>query len=255
MRNERSAVLGANDGIISTASLIVGVAAAATTQNEVLVAGWSVCACARELRLLDGYSCGAERRCRNQACTSRASRSLDHRRYRRRPTDRRWADDCGGAQWLIAGDATQEARTCCAFCAVPHPAVPKSTARPLCPAGVSRVPLTSPRSLCDPGRPCEPGIHTAVDRILSDRCRSLCQRSCAARVVFSALREPSPTCRAATTKRPIHRARAGHCSHRRNPDFDCRIKGARVAESIATIALTNYGTPPREGAAVSLTRR
>ncbi|MFZ0174028.1 MAG: VIT family protein [Pseudolabrys sp.] len=35
----RAAVLGANDGIISTASLIVGVAAAATTQNEVLIAG------------------------------------------------------------------------------------------------------------------------------------------------------------------------------------------------------------------------
>lgn len=35
----RAAVLGANDGIVSTASLIVGVAAAATTQNDVLVAG------------------------------------------------------------------------------------------------------------------------------------------------------------------------------------------------------------------------
>jgi len=36
----RAAVLGANDGIISTASLIVGVAAAAaTTPNEVLIAG------------------------------------------------------------------------------------------------------------------------------------------------------------------------------------------------------------------------
>lgn len=35
----RAAVLGANDGIISTASLIVGVAAAATAQNEVLIAG------------------------------------------------------------------------------------------------------------------------------------------------------------------------------------------------------------------------
>ena len=35
----RAAVLGANDGIISTASLIVGVAAAATTQHEVLLAG------------------------------------------------------------------------------------------------------------------------------------------------------------------------------------------------------------------------
>jgi len=35
----RAAVLGANDGIVSTASLIVGVAAAAATRNEVLVAG------------------------------------------------------------------------------------------------------------------------------------------------------------------------------------------------------------------------
>ena len=35
----RAAVLGANDGIISTASLIVGVAAAAATRNEVLIAG------------------------------------------------------------------------------------------------------------------------------------------------------------------------------------------------------------------------
>ena len=35
----RAAVLGANDGIISTASLIVGVAAAAAARNEVLIAG------------------------------------------------------------------------------------------------------------------------------------------------------------------------------------------------------------------------
>jgi VIT1/CCC1 family predicted Fe2+/Mn2+ transporter len=35
----RAAVLGANDGIISTASLIVGVAAAATKPSQVLVAG------------------------------------------------------------------------------------------------------------------------------------------------------------------------------------------------------------------------
>jgi len=35
----RAAVLGANDGILSTASLIVGVASAATTQNNVLIAG------------------------------------------------------------------------------------------------------------------------------------------------------------------------------------------------------------------------
>ena len=35
----RAAVLGANDGIVSTASLIVGVAAAAATQNAILIAG------------------------------------------------------------------------------------------------------------------------------------------------------------------------------------------------------------------------
>ena len=35
----RAAVLGANDGIVSTASLIVGVAAAATKPSEVLIAG------------------------------------------------------------------------------------------------------------------------------------------------------------------------------------------------------------------------
>jgi vacuolar iron transporter family protein len=35
----RAAVLGANDGIVSTASLIVGVAAAAAKQHEILIAG------------------------------------------------------------------------------------------------------------------------------------------------------------------------------------------------------------------------
>jgi len=35
----RAAVLGANDGLISTASLVVGVAAAGTTQSAILVAG------------------------------------------------------------------------------------------------------------------------------------------------------------------------------------------------------------------------
>jgi len=35
----RAAVLGANDGIVSTASLIVGVASAAATRHEVLIAG------------------------------------------------------------------------------------------------------------------------------------------------------------------------------------------------------------------------
>ncbi|MDT8281872.1 MAG: VIT1/CCC1 transporter family protein, partial [Gammaproteobacteria bacterium] len=35
----RAAVLGANDGIVSTASLIIGVAAAHTTHAEVVLAG------------------------------------------------------------------------------------------------------------------------------------------------------------------------------------------------------------------------
>ncbi len=35
----RAAVLGANDGIVSTASLIVGVAAAATDKGPIMVAG------------------------------------------------------------------------------------------------------------------------------------------------------------------------------------------------------------------------
>ena len=35
----RAAVLGANDGIVSTASLVIGVAAAAASSNEVLLAG------------------------------------------------------------------------------------------------------------------------------------------------------------------------------------------------------------------------
>ena len=35
----RAAVLGANDGLISTASLIVGVAAASPSRSEVLIAG------------------------------------------------------------------------------------------------------------------------------------------------------------------------------------------------------------------------
>ncbi len=35
----RAAVLGANDGIVSIASLIIGVAAASTTVNEIVLAG------------------------------------------------------------------------------------------------------------------------------------------------------------------------------------------------------------------------
>jgi len=35
----RAAVLGANDGIVSTSSLILGVAAASTTQSDIMLAG------------------------------------------------------------------------------------------------------------------------------------------------------------------------------------------------------------------------
>ena len=35
----RAAVLGANDGIVSTASLVVGVAAAETSRSSILLAG------------------------------------------------------------------------------------------------------------------------------------------------------------------------------------------------------------------------
>ena len=35
----RASVLGANDGIVSTASLIIGVAAAAASQQQILIAG------------------------------------------------------------------------------------------------------------------------------------------------------------------------------------------------------------------------
>ncbi len=35
----RAAVLGASDGLVSTASLIIGVAAASTTQANILIAG------------------------------------------------------------------------------------------------------------------------------------------------------------------------------------------------------------------------
>ncbi|MEP6781683.1 MAG: VIT1/CCC1 transporter family protein, partial [Gemmatimonadaceae bacterium] len=35
----RAAVMGANDGILSTASIVVGVAAAKATQHNVLIAG------------------------------------------------------------------------------------------------------------------------------------------------------------------------------------------------------------------------
>lgn len=35
----RAAILGANDGILSTASLIIGVAAASTTREPIILAG------------------------------------------------------------------------------------------------------------------------------------------------------------------------------------------------------------------------
>ena len=56
----RAAVLGANDGIVSTASLIVGVAAAAATQSAVLIAGVAgLVAGAMSMVRLAGYGIGA----------------------------------------------------------------------------------------------------------------------------------------------------------------------------------------------------
>jgi hypothetical protein len=48
--------------------------------------------------ITSGYRSGAECRCRDRACQSSASRSLDRRRYRPHPADRCRAVHGGGAQ-------------------------------------------------------------------------------------------------------------------------------------------------------------
>ena len=59
-------MLGANDGIVSTASLIVGVAAAAATQNDVLIAGVAGLVAGAMSMAAGEYVC-------RQRCTNRAT--------------------------------------------------------------------------------------------------------------------------------------------------------------------------------------
>ena len=47
----RAAVLGANDGLLSTASLVMGVAAAHGSRNNVLIAGFAALVFQRTTRL------------------------------------------------------------------------------------------------------------------------------------------------------------------------------------------------------------
>ncbi len=76
----RAAVLGANDGIISTASLIVGVAAASAGRGEILTAafaGWAAGAMAMAARNVSVSS-----QANSEAATSSA-KSARSRRSRR----------------------------------------------------------------------------------------------------------------------------------------------------------------------------
>jgi len=76
----RAAVLGANDGIVSTASLVVGVAAAEATSHEVLVAGVAgLVAGAPSMAAAEYVSVGS------QADTERADLALERRELAAQP--------------------------------------------------------------------------------------------------------------------------------------------------------------------------
>jgi VIT1/CCC1 family predicted Fe2+/Mn2+ transporter len=78
----RAAVLGANDGIISTASLIVGVAAAAGTRGDILtaaVAGWAAGAMA--------MAAGEYVSVSSQADSETADLARERRALRERPAE------------------------------------------------------------------------------------------------------------------------------------------------------------------------
>jgi len=77
----RAAVLGANDGIVSTASLIVGVASASSSRQEVLVAGVAGLV-AGSLSMAAGESVSA----RSQADTERADSERERRELAMEPT-------------------------------------------------------------------------------------------------------------------------------------------------------------------------
>ena len=66
----RAAVLGANDGIISTASLIIGVAASNVDHNAVLISGGVI----RQRLITEGYG---ESRPRTQPCDAEANRRVE----------------------------------------------------------------------------------------------------------------------------------------------------------------------------------
>ena len=76
----RAAVLGANDGIVSTASLVIGVAAAHATRNDVLVAGVAGLA-AGALSMAAGEYVSVS----SQADTERADIELERRELARDP--------------------------------------------------------------------------------------------------------------------------------------------------------------------------
>jgi len=78
----RAAVLGANDGIVSTASLVVGVAAAAATRHEVLVAGVAGLV-AGALSMAAGEYVSVS----SQADTEQADRTRERRELAAEPAD------------------------------------------------------------------------------------------------------------------------------------------------------------------------
>jgi len=109
----RAAVLGANDGIVSTASLIVGVAAAASSKSEVLLAGVAGLV-AGAMSMAAGEYVSVSSQADTEAADLERERSelkndpdFEHRElaaiYQKRGLDKGTADDV--ARQLMAHDA------------------------------------------------------------------------------------------------------------------------------------------------------
>ena len=109
----RAAVLGANDGIVSTASLIVGVAAAASSRSEVLLAGVAGLV-AGAMSMAAGEYVSVSSQADTEAADLERERSelkndpeFEHRElaaiYQKRGLDKKTADDV--ASQLMAHDA------------------------------------------------------------------------------------------------------------------------------------------------------
>lgn len=109
----RAAVLGANDGIVSTASLIVGVAAAASSKSEVLLAGVAGLV-AGAMSMAAGEYVSVSSQADTEAADLERERSelkndpeFEHRElaaiYQKRGLDKETADDV--ARQLMAHDA------------------------------------------------------------------------------------------------------------------------------------------------------